>query len=351
MTVGRSFLIGAEQIFGILLTRQREYGILLSNGSWEDYMENRERLQELEAKLHQKHKLEAKLRLLQKEKRELQEGLTVYARQAAEEQGDVEELTGRTLKGFLARLQKNTFQDRLTREQAEAAAATAKYEDAQNRLTEIDLETQEITLQLRELKKAKREYEQCLEEREQQIREQAGPAAEELARLEKEAEGIRARKREVDEACTAGKRVKALAEQIDRELGDAENLGRWDAWGGGGLLADAAKYDHLDKAGSMSQSLQKLLGAFHAELADVAVYADVQVEIDEFTRFADFFWDGIFVDFAVLDRIRSARWKMQELDKELDHVMENLRRLAMETDGALAANENAVRRLAAGENP
>ena len=144
---------------------------------------------------------------------------------------------------------------------------------------------------------------------------------------------------------------KALAEQIDRERGDAENLGRWDAWGGGGLLADAAKYDHLDKAGSMSQSLQKLLGAFHAELADVAVYADVQVEIDEFTRFADFFWDGIFVDFAVLDRIRSARWKMQELDKELDHVMENLRRLAMETDGALAANENAVRRLAAGENP
>ena len=101
----------------------------------------------------------------------------------------------------------------------------------------------------------------------------------------------------------------------------------------------------------MSQSLQKLLSEFHAELADVAVYADVQVEIDEFTRFADFFWDGIFVDFAVLDRIRGARWKVQELDKELDHVMENLRRLSMETDGALAANENAVHRLAAGENP
>ena len=61
--------------------------------------------------------------------------------------------------------------------------------------------------------------------------------------------------------------------------------------------------------------------------------------------------NGIFVDFAVLYRIRSARWKMQELDKELDHVMENLRRLAMETDGALAANENAVRRLVTGENP
>ncbi|MBQ8641009.1 MAG: hypothetical protein IJ480_02230 [Clostridia bacterium] len=310
-------------------------------------METRETLQALEEKIHRKHRLEARRRLLQKEERELREGMDIYARQAAEEQWDVEELTGRTLKGFLARLQKNTYQEKLTREQAEAAAALAKYEDAQTRLTEIGVQMQEMTQELRELKMAEREYKSCLEERRQRILAQDSPAAEEMARLEKEAEQIRERKREVDEAVTAGKRVQQLAVQIDKELEDAEGWGNWDAWGNGGLLTDVLKYDHLDKAGSMSQSLQKLLSDFHAELADVAVYADVQVEIDEFTRFADFFWDGIFVDFAVLDKIRSARWKIQELDKELDHVMEDLHRLAAETDRALAVNENAVRRLAA----
>lgn len=77
-------------------------------------MVSREMLSAMEEKIHQKHRLEAKLRHLQKEERELQEGMEVYSRQAAEEQGDVDELTGRSLKSFLARLQKNTYQDRLT---------------------------------------------------------------------------------------------------------------------------------------------------------------------------------------------------------------------------------------------
>jgi len=310
-------------------------------------MDTRETLRVLEEQVYQKKRLENRIGYMQKEERSLREGMEIYERQAAEEQGDVDELTGRTLKGFLARLQKNTYQDRLSREQAEAAAALAKYEDAKARLTEIGEEIRDMTRQLRELKKAEREYERCLEERRQQISSQSGPAAAEMARLEKEAEAIRERKREVDEAYTAGKRVKALAAQMERELGEAENLGRWDAWGNGGLLTDIVKYDHLDRAESMSRSLQKLLSDFHAELADVAQYADVQVEFDELTRFADFFWDGIFVDFAVLDKIRGARWKVQELDKEMDHVMEDLGRLAAETEKALAVNTNAVRRLAA----
>ena len=36
---------------------------------------------------------------------------------------------------------------------------------------------------------------------------------------------------------------------------------------------------------------------------------------------------------------------MQELDKELDHVMEDLRKLAAETDGKLTVNEDAIRKL------
>jgi hypothetical protein len=212
-------------------------------------------------------------------------------------------------------------------------------------VVEIGIETSEIQKELRALKKAAREYETLLEERQQEIRSQNGPAAEEMLRLEKEAETIRNRKREVAEAAAAGKRVRELAAQIDRELADAEGWGKWDAWGGGGLMTDVLKYDHLDKAGNMSRSLQKLLGDFHAELADVAVYADAQVEIDELTRFADFFWDGIFVDFTVLNRIQSARWKIQELDKEMEPVMDTLRDLEKEAEKELAVNEAAIRKL------
>ncbi|MBQ8401312.1 MAG: hypothetical protein IJX14_05215 [Clostridia bacterium] len=307
-------------------------------------MDNREKLVALEEQIHRKGRLETKLRYMQKEAWDLRYAIEMYARQAAEEQGDVDTLTGRTLKGFLARLQKNSYQDRLTREQAEAAAALAKWESARTRLAELETDMAQMSGEIRELRMVEREYETCLTKRREQLAGDTGPGAEVLAALEKEAEEIRAKKREVDEAVTAGKRVRALAGQIDREFSEAQEWGTWDAWGGG-MLSGAAKYEHLDKAGRMIESLQKLIGDFRAELADVSLFTDVQVEIDEFTRFADIFWDGIFVDLTVLEKIREARERIRILQRELDDVMQTLQAMTTETDGKLAVNEAALRRL------
>lgn len=52
--------------------------------------------------------------------------------------------------------------------------------------------------------------------------------------------------------------------------------------------------------------LQSQLRAFRTELADVTISADFQVNIDGFLRFADYVFDGIFADWAVLDRINQA---------------------------------------------
>ena len=293
-------------------------------------MDNRDTLRELEEQIYRKGRLETKLRHLQKEDRELRYAMEVYARQAAEEQGDVDALTARTLKGFLARLQKNTYQDRLTREQAEAAAAAAKFENAQNRLAELETQIGEMTGEIRKLRMAEREYERCLEERRQRIRTQPGQKAEKLTVLEQKGDEIRAKKREVDEAVTAGKRVQSLAGQIDRELSEAEGWGKWDV---------------MDKAGRMIDSLQKLIGDFRTELTDVSLLGDVQVEMDGFTRFTDIFWDGVFVDLSVLDRIREARERIGILGREVDRLMQELSGMAAETDRALAGNEAEIRRL------
>lgn len=307
-------------------------------------MDTRETLRELEEQIYRKGRLETKLRYMQKEAWDLRYAMEVYARQAAEEQGDVDQLTGRTLKGFLARLQKNTYQDRLTREQVEAAAAAAKLENAQNRLTELETRMQEMNREIRALRMADQEYERVLAERRQQIGTQPGQKAEKLAALEQETDEIRAKKREVDEAVTAGKRVKTLAGQIDRELLEAEGWGKWDVMGGG-TLSDMAKYEHLDRAGRMVDSLQKLIGDFRTELADVTLFADVQVEIDGFTRFADMIWDGIFLDLSVLDRIRESRERIGILMRDVDRLLQELSGTAAETDRALAGKEAEIRRL------
>lgn len=307
-----------------------------------------EKLRALEDKIRGKQKLENRLHQLQKEEWDLREALEIYLRQVVEEQSDVDALTGRTLKGFLTRLQKNTYQEKLTKEQAEAAAAVARQEAAEQRLLDITAEKNELMGELRQLQKTQQEYDRCLAERRQWLSTQTGAEAEAYARLEAEAETIRNRKKEVDEAVLAGRRVKELAAQIDRELFEAEGWGTWDAWGGG-PLADVEKYDHLDKAGNMSRSLQKLISDFQTELADVARVADISLEIDEFTRFADFFWDGLFVNLKVLDRIRATRYRVQELEKELEPILQDLNSMSAEVQRELTVAEDAQKRLVIGE--
>ena len=72
---------------------------------------------------------------------------------------------------------------------------------------------------------------------------------------------------------------------------------------GGGLIADLAKHSRLDDAQASVEYLQSQLRAFRTELADVTISADFQVNIDGFLRVADYVFDGIFADWAVLDRI------------------------------------------------
>jgi len=305
-------------------------------------MNEMERLRELEEQVSRKRWLENRLRTLQQEERELQEALVLYAGQAAEEQGDVDALTARTFRGFLARLQKNTYRDRLTREEKEAAAALAKYETAKKRLEELTGQIRTFRMDLREVRKAEQEYRICMEERRTRLMSEKGAAAEAIAALEKEMEEVRADRIELSEALTAGKRVNALADEILAELKKAEGWGLWDTFGGGGWIADAAKYDHLEKASRMTESLSSLMGSFREELADVALCTDLQVELGDFLRFADLFWDGIFVDYTVLNRIRENVWKIRELQKELEPVMEKLRDVEKESDRKLAILQNQM---------
>ena len=93
---------------------------------------------------------------------------------------------------------------------------------------------------------------------------------------------------------------------------------------GGGLITDLAKYSKLDEAQSRINELQSDLNRYRAELADVMLQADIQVDIGDFLRFADYFFDDVFSSWAVLDCIRntaqqaaSARQKVLQIQDRL----------------------------------
>ena len=74
---------------------------------------------------------------------------------------------------------------------------------------------------------------------------------------------------------------------------------------GGGLLTTMAKHGHLDDAQAGIGWAQQCLSRFRTELADVRDMELPQVQVGEFATFADYFFDGIFVDWYIQSRIRT----------------------------------------------
>ena len=127
----------------------------------------------------------------------------------------------------------------------------------------------------------------------------------------------------------AGSSVLGQIERIGASLESAEGWGKWDLWGGG-VIADLAKYSHLDEAQAGVQRLETLIRRFRTELADITIHTDLRMQTDGFLRFADWFFDGFFVDWTVLSRIQESRESLRATERQVQGVMERLRKMERE---------------------
>ena len=104
---------------------------------------------------------------------------------------------------------------------------------------------------------------------------------------------------------------------------------------GGGLLASLAMHVRLGQARSAAVAARQALSRFRTELADVSGVQVPDVQIGEFASFADYFFDGFFVDMYVQDRIArsqeaiaGARIRVQRVVEQLCRELEGLNRHA-----------------------
>lgn len=128
-------------------------------------------------------------------------------------------------------------------------------------------------------------------------------------------------------------------------LDSAHGWGTWDLVGGG-LVSDLAKYGHLDDAQEQIERLQVALRRFKTELADVEIDADVQVTVDGFLKFADFFFDNLFTDWAVLDRIGQSQQQVQDTRRQIERVLARLKRMAAAQDSQMEDERERLEQIA-----
>lgn len=293
-----------------------------------------ERLEKLQRDAARKRRLESMLGELRAQRSELEARVSELEAIKLQEQEDVERLeSGGITALFYSLVGKG--EEKLTEERREAAAAALKYESAARELDSVMSDIAGCESELAGLSGCEQEYEETLQAKSREVKASGGAAAAKLLELEAQAAACVGRKKEILEAIAAGSEALVTAEEI---LDDLDSAGSWATWDvfGGGIIADIAKHSHLDEAQYAVERLQSQLRRFKTELADVGgIGADVRVNVDGFLRFADYFFDGIFVDFAFMDHISNSAEQVQAVHARISDVLERLHAMLSRTETEL----------------
>lgn len=302
-------------------------------------------LSELQQDMYQEQQLTNRIHTLEKRRDQLEDKVRDLELAKEKEEEDVEKLQGRSLAVLFHKIL-GKQQEMLDKEQLEAYEAAVKYDAAVRELEAVKQNLNALRDEKVELQGSEDRYKRALRARIDELRRQKDAVGEKMTQMQEHKGELRKQQREVEEAEAAGRSALAIAESILDSLDSAKSWSTWDLIGGGGLVSDLVKHGHLDDAQDKVENLQVALGRFHTELMDVSIPADLEVRVDGFLKFADFFFDGLLADWMVRDRINGSVEQVQEVRRSIEKIMDRLRSIGHQIEGELQRLEVQIEEMA-----
>ena len=278
--------------------------------------------------IRRKHRVRAKLvqsldyytSTLESEERKLAELTSVLEK----EYKDYETLTRVNLKSLFYKLI-NHIEERLEKEKAEYLRAKLAHRQQSDYVALLRVRIQEEQKRMSALGDVEAQYRETLKEKERYLVANQAKEAKEIIGLSEEIAAVDSVMKEIEEALEAGRKAQAHIGLVLNKLNAAEGLGVLDMFFGG-IIVTAMKHNRIDDAMFLISETQFLLKDFNRELQDLALWKDAEenLEIGEFLSFADYFFDGFFVDMAVQRKIEQAIDKVTMVDRRLTGTLESL---------------------------
>ncbi|MCZ7423592.1 MULTISPECIES: hypothetical protein [unclassified Micromonospora] len=264
----------------------------------------------------------------------------------AREREDVERLEGLSLTRVLVSL-RGARGDTLARERAEAEAARYRVAEAEGRLEAIRREHSAAEARLRQLAGAPSTYAAVLDDKERYLAGSGDPRRAPLLELAAERGRLTSETHEVTEAMQAAHTASRALSQVRDKLGNASGWSAYDTFLGGGAISSAIKHTRLDEAAQAAAYADRCLAVLRTELADVPGVALTapQLAVDGLTRFVDVWFDNIFTDLAVRDRIKQAEQNVARSMRLVRDVQARLEQRATQVAAKLATIDTERRNL------
>ena len=129
---------------------------------------------------------------------------------------------------------------------------------------------------------------------------------------------------ELSEAIAAGERAIQSLQEAQAKLDSARNWGLLDLIGGG-IFSGFMKHAKINDASVYIEQAKRDLSAFSDELDDVRDIEQLNVDVDGFLTFADFFFDGLIADFFVQSRINEGQEQISQAIIKVQNILARLR--------------------------
>ena len=282
----------------------------------------RDELSLLQAQLVHKKRLESMLKELRQQQEPLAKKVKELEAQMISERKDVEILEGRSLAAFFYFLT-GKKEEKLSEERKEYYAARVKYEAARRELNAIEMDIEVTEEDLSDLADCEARYTRAIEEKRQAIEETDNLHSWKVIEKEQAFNTLKCREKDLEEAIAAGTNVLRIASDVMNSLRNVENLGYLDRLGHN-PLTDIARHETLDEAQQNVEALQVELQKFNKELSDIPNRESLQGSIDRMLKFSDDFFENLFMDASVPQRLRQS---YAQVEQTLDPTLGILRQL------------------------
>lgn len=297
---------------------------------------NKEQLQVVHERVLRKKAIEKKLKLLNDQRYEIDKKARELDKVRLKEEKDVEKLQGKNLTALYYYI-RGMKEGQLEQEQKEAYEAAVEYEMAVEERQAIDKDIAEYEWELSTLNGCEERYEKILKERKEEIIHSRGEGKEKVLEFEEQFAYLDSQRQEVKEAMAAGGRARIMANDVLIFLDEAKGFGIMDLLGGD-VSAYAAKRNALEHAQQLALKLKASISKFKIELSQIHIHeeaqmhVDTQIKVEGFLHFADFFLDGLYMDWLVLTKIDRSQKQMVYVIREIDTTLDNLENMLAAID-------------------
>jgi hypothetical protein len=265
----------------------------------------------------------------------------------ADEADDVAALESLSPARIWATLRGNRTSE-LDRERAELAAQQYRAGVADRALEVASVTRRNVEVRLAALGNVRDRRTAALAAEETRLRATGGSVSAQLVEVSDQLASTQSQLREVTEAQAAERTARSSLEAAAELLGSAGDWASYDTFFGGGMISGMVKYEKIDAATERVRAANEALKRLSAELADVGLRAVGGAEITDVARTFDLWFDNIFTDWSVQQRIAEAEGRVRAALAGVRDVAGGLQARRHELEALLATLTQAREQLIIG---